>query len=458
MEKIFKPLISTPKIGYVYDKKKDEIYEKFIVISEKIVRGYIAKLSLDIQAGFTKYALPYIEEIISSKKYEIFQPKPIAKWILKRVFDLGWDVKLHGEFDSNAHERQHRSSTREERIGKKYQWIAFHEAIAVIADNYYFLPDGRYKPNKDYFQGTWQLYLRDIDPTIITKKQEESEIEEENAENTIDYDNWNGPISEWLNTLSDMPDPKQYLIFKDKDNVTWVNLERHLNWDKKEVLETEEYSNKERKAMRHETRGYFIKSNNLKETYSWLETMHFMGRWMPEAASSHRIFCRESYWSPAFLYEESESAESHERNVSDVWRDFNDEDDTIKGIPTTIDNHFEQDNSGSFNGFYQPHQLLFEKLQLRYGKQDGTFVNAQNEIVCYCPAIVNGDSRGFWIRQQDLIAFLNENQLELVWTLLAEKQYHGESYRDFQNSEFSGVYFLNKEKQAIEGGFKKFER
>lgn len=90
------------------------------------------------------------------------------RWICKRAHDLGWTTekfglfdRLHGSYDRNNHEI--------ERIGKKYQWIAFRELIARMADNLAYI-DGSWNSNKviTKYKGASQIGLRDIDPSLLT--------------------------------------------------------------------------------------------------------------------------------------------------------------------------------------------------------------------------------------------------------------------------------------------------
>ena len=56
----------------------------------------------------------------------------IQRFVLNRVFELGWTSELFGEFDRHAesHSTNYRTSHKAERIGKKYQWLAYHEVLA----------------------------------------------------------------------------------------------------------------------------------------------------------------------------------------------------------------------------------------------------------------------------------------------------------------------------------------
>src|SRR5690625_3518995 len=54
---------------------------------------------------------------------------------IKRIFEMGYDINFHGEFDLSVSPYDRHSDV-VERIGKKYQWIAFHELMAKLADNF----------------------------------------------------------------------------------------------------------------------------------------------------------------------------------------------------------------------------------------------------------------------------------------------------------------------------------
>ena len=63
----------------------------------------------------------------------------LQRWILQHVFELGWTLEKFGRFDRHINYRDMREANKPERIGKKYQWIAYHEFLARVADNFEFL-------------------------------------------------------------------------------------------------------------------------------------------------------------------------------------------------------------------------------------------------------------------------------------------------------------------------------
>ena len=61
-----------------------------------------------------------------------------SRWIFQRVIRLGWTPKRFGRFDRmRGHMGSGRESHKAERFGKKYQWIAYHDSLARVADNFH---------------------------------------------------------------------------------------------------------------------------------------------------------------------------------------------------------------------------------------------------------------------------------------------------------------------------------
>ena len=60
----------------------------------------------------------------------------IKRYILWRVFDLGWTSEKFEEFDHFAIGYKGRLAAKPERIGKKYQWLAYHEIMAYVSDHF----------------------------------------------------------------------------------------------------------------------------------------------------------------------------------------------------------------------------------------------------------------------------------------------------------------------------------
>src|SRR5207249_1556961 len=74
-----------------------------------------------------------------------------------------------GEFDRALGDRG-RESHKAERIGKKYQWIAYYEVLARISDHFIF-KGSTWSEKVVPFAGPWQVMgLRDVDPSMVLKQ------------------------------------------------------------------------------------------------------------------------------------------------------------------------------------------------------------------------------------------------------------------------------------------------
>ena len=181
----------TPKTGYEYKKEFADNYLK-----GRLKEQYLEKINsneLDLIQSMSdkereredKKENSFIEKItkglgeeerehfrwfsgLSNDSPAIFSKRWAQRWVCKRAYDLGWDKELFGVFEESCRHGRTAGSTNEhmERVGKKYQWIALHELLARFSDNVHWL-GMEYNGTEDKeYHGPWQMFRRDIDPTI----------------------------------------------------------------------------------------------------------------------------------------------------------------------------------------------------------------------------------------------------------------------------------------------------
>ncbi len=88
-------------------------------------------LSSEKREEFESFVLPYLDgNIVDDPSFDISLAR---QWILSRVLELGWSAKRFGSFDARVSSYGYDPSRtcKLERMGKKYQWIAYHEAFAL---------------------------------------------------------------------------------------------------------------------------------------------------------------------------------------------------------------------------------------------------------------------------------------------------------------------------------------
>ena len=97
-------------------------------------------------------------------KLERIAPVQMQLWVANRAVGLGWTERLFPRDGTRGGDRTRATSI--ERIGKKYQWIAYHELMARLADNFWIAPEWASGDAKAYETPRDLEFTRDVDPTI----------------------------------------------------------------------------------------------------------------------------------------------------------------------------------------------------------------------------------------------------------------------------------------------------
>jgi hypothetical protein len=164
------------------------------------------------------------------------------RWVFQRTATLGWTPQLFGSFDRYANRGDAgRTSHKNERFGKKYQWIAYHELLARIADNYYFSPG--YSDEPETFEGLYQINDREIDPSLPPVPYREFQSKVVNRGTwpplEIDFPNvlpgvlafqaYRGDYRTFLDDHATLPRPESVARITDAENSFWIILCAHAS-------------------------------------------------------------------------------------------------------------------------------------------------------------------------------------------------------------------------------------
>jgi hypothetical protein len=165
-------------------------------------------------------------------------PTELAKrWLFLRTISLGWRPELFGEDDHYRGTRDYgRSDHKAERWGKKYQWIAFHELMARVADNYQQRPDWGEEPHWD--PDVRLDSLRDIDPSLPPIDYQDLSVRNEkavswqtasaglpnNATSTIDFAPYRSDIVPFIESKRYEPLAIDVAIHQDTKGFDWIAL------------------------------------------------------------------------------------------------------------------------------------------------------------------------------------------------------------------------------------------
>jgi hypothetical protein len=375
-----------------------------------------------------------------------------CRWILERVFQLGWTAVRFGEFDANMDSRG-RYANKPERIGKKYQWIAYHEWMAHVTDQRPFRLSGTCVSQ---YGGAWDVGLRDIDPTSLLKGTSRQSNLSQSSERSwwaaVDYDAWSPelPDSEWLEVVKDLPAIDRLLMPTDPVKGTkYLSLEASATWESKKLPNRQRYDAPFRRIW-YILQGYILRSEDVSGFCEWASNQNFYGRWMPESHDTYGLYSGEFFWSPAY----AELDRTHRSDAGfksyDSIRDHKLPCELV--VPTTRFNWegsgFDCSIEGSISAM-MPGIFLAEKMKLIVGKDWGTILNDAGRHVAMDPSVNEAGPSALLFEKAALDLFLQSEGLSLVWTLLGAKENVGRSIQRGGELRLNGVMtYIN---DGIEG-------
>lgn len=387
---------------------------------------------------------------------EEFDTGLAQRWVFNRVVQLGWKPKLHTEFDNSVTKYASRSAPHAERIGKKYQWIAYHEFLAMASDHFEFKEDS-WKDKVGTYEGTWQLSVRDIDPSCILKEFPNKIPVDlptfNNYKKNISYDAWDKKSldSTWLKNTQDLPCPTKIIELTDDKSNNWFVLEGFVEWLDETPPEQEKYHFPTR-SLWYMIKSYIVKQTDLNKVFNWAKQQDFWGRWMPESHELYNVYLGEYPWGKAFLYHNIPYF-NHEG-----WTDGRKNKKIPAKILVTDDEYLSSGSSMdcSTNEAIKVKLLskwLVDKMQLRQTYVDGRFFDKNNELLSFDSSVFHGNSpKVLLIRKEKLCKFLKEKGCSLFWTLLGEKNILGGEFSGQKTSGrlvINGAYTFNNKLKII---------
>ena len=376
-----------------------------------------------------------------------FDLKLIQRYVLRRVFDLGWTTERFGDFDRFDTRTDWREAAKPERIGKKYQWIAYHEILAYITDHYQYRERFREEVGDQAYEGPWQQYLRDLDPSVTFSSKlggtgwgghEPSWWARER------YTGWadGNPARDWLVREDDVPNVADLLACRRHSERTgWLNLNGYFNWRQPHPADVEAFD-VDRRDLWLLLTGYFVHAADAEAFMTWAEGVDFMGRWMPDPPELDLMFFGEYAWSPAFDY-----FNRHPDYDLNGWvRPGRGCPVTVRSAslkcsckPSDFDCSLEEDYD-----LQVPHSDLLERLELRWTGRGADFVDGGSNLAVFDPTTHEAGPTALLARDDIVRHYLRTSDMALCWTVLGEKRVIGrEANRSYQGAlHISGAYTL----------------
>ena len=359
---------------------------------------------------------------------------------ITKIFEEYGYNEQHDCFDRGIpyNYRSQKRRKREERIGKKYQWLALHELLARVADHYEVTVG-------PYVDATpTEMRARDIDPTFIS-----TPPDEKREWIAITYGRKDEmPNEEWLLSKRDFPKSSGMITFEDGKGGEWLSLNSQF---------TAQYDCDGRtRQVWCRARAYLVSKKDCKKVVTWLKGKSFDGNWMPKPMETHSTFQREYYWSERHSdqhycdYGHGENKAWIELRTDDYRGALKSREKTRKIADVALASNWycwdkEGDGTISDNplSIVMPTRAIYDLLNLKHSNSSNTeLLDQRGEMVCFDSLDTNPHVLA--IRKQVLLDKLQENDLELFWAVHGEKLVLPESKPMYGPMIISGVAYTSK--------------
>jgi len=368
--------------------------------------------------------------------------KNIKRFIFLEAIKFGWKKEYFEDYEKYLNHTD-RYDKKIERIGKKYQWIAYYKALAKVSDNYE-IKDKRDWSKIGEFKGAYQLnFVRNIDPSTVLVKKPLLQNHKYWFQINDKWQSLDLAHEEWIKSDKNLPSIEQF-----------VNLEKELNLaisfsiDSNKDLET--YRN-----LYYHIDSFLIEKNELNSFIKWLKKYNFYGQHkLPQSSELYQIFLREYPNSEIFKYFDDEYYSQFN------WtNEYNDIKFPSKILLTTTEYMKE---SGGYDKSIEepisimlPNKWIINKMNLNQNIMDGEWINNENKAVIYDPTIKKGNRffeeyRSLLVQRKEFLEFLDKENLSIIWILWGEKQIRQKDWhrngKVYEIGEICGYGYFDDEK------------
>lgn len=383
-----------------------------------------------------------------------FSRKWAQRWVCKRVYELGWTEERFGYFEQRGISHYSNKRPQIERIGKKYQRIAFHEFLAHLADNVHYIDhiDGGESLKKDH--GPWEQDERDLDPTIWLRKKYDPDLGQFPPK--LWWQPFNFPFApkeksqkiDWLWSNDNLPQFVDLLIVKQEhDNEhEWCVLSGFSEWIET-GMETDPTSLRQKAWL--SINSCIIRTNEWEKLQNRVtgKNLNEFSHTVNAPSTGHQIFYREYPWHP--------SCDGLKQWINPEDIDLNEI--PVRNLASVIEYEWERNSTDlsleSSIRMYMPASRLIMDLGLSCDNGEfGVWRNKFGDEAFIDPSVLGGGPSYALVRRDLLALWLKKNGFSIVWMISGYKslypqknhstEYHGKK-------EFFGALISDGEK--IEG-------
>lgn len=390
---------------------------------------------------------PFTDNPYRFSRTDPFDAALARRWMFQRVLDYGWTTERFGSFDESVNRSRHdRTAHKPERIGKKYQWIAYRELLARLSDNFYLRKDGsEAEGGLTPFTGPWAIGLgfsRDFDPSTLIR----SSLETDGAAgrvwwSPVRYSGWDTAAvdADWVKNPADLPAVEPLLSVTDADGTDWLVLDTSVKWAAPARPGRRSYDHP-RRMIWYVVHSYLVRKADSAKFTRWAKGQDLTGNHLPGPPDIHHTYLGECHWSPAYHAELPGAETGWKRGVFD---------NLPCEVQVTATDHVTEDSGldCSVEKTFRvrvPSRYIAAGMGLHWSGVEGQYFGPSGQLAAVDPSVLTAGSGALLVRRGPFLHFLESEKLDVIWTCLGEKRCPGGSSRVFNGFlQSNGVYRLN---------------
>ena len=376
--------------------------------------------------------------------WPVFDRRQIERYVLQRVFELGWTTVRFGKFDRTFDFDGIGQFATKESIGRKYQWIAYHEVLALISDHYQYREYPADVERSHRYAGPWQYRLRDIDPTLTAVLPGGRPwyylIDNAGVWWAPAYDRWEDAVrlEDWVRRHDDLGRIEKLLMVRNpEDETRWLNGSTDLRWAQQQPI-GRNWGEVDCGEVMFFITAYLTHAKDARTFVEWFNTQPFAFVNIKWPVEMDGVFVGEHGWAPAAGYGQAPLEDAHDSERAPV--DF----DTVAAMYSLRSGP--RDQSVSDNSWlHVPVQRIIQLGRLQWSGRAADFVNPDGDLAAFDPSAHAMGPSALLIREEFLRKVISEYDLGIVWTVKCIKKLRlFSSARSEPEQRISGAYWLSE--------------
>jgi len=360
---------------------------------------------------------------INRASLPVFDRSRIERYVLRRVFEMGWTTEQFGSFDQTSSLDgsgfgRYRLSSNES-IGGKYQWIAYREVLALIADHFQFREYSTEVEREHRYVGPWQYHLRDIDPTRTEALPAGRRWSYRQGNLGVwwtagRYDSWEerGRLGDWVQRQEFLPRIEDLLIVpRPRDGTRWLNVGGIWGWKQEPPIGKEQFE-VQSGQVRWWVRACLTSEEDAVALVEWVGARPFWDDPIRDLADVYDVFLGEHGWAPVTEYRQLPSG-----RLSDGTSSMSNS--PVRVDPVAVRYAFGM--GAPHNWLHVPSRRLIQIGSLRWSGHAADFLAPDGTVASLDPSAHEAGPSVLLVREDFAKELLQRLGLSVVWIVGCEK-------------------------------------